>query len=83
MPKHLVMYAPSTGYKRKDGYIKFVSAKISELLEKKEIKNFKLIIETTTNQTVEISYTIPETGEKNESQSKRKSLQKRSAQSSV
>jgi len=64
MPEHLVMYAPSTGYKRKDGYIKFVSKKISELLEKKKIKKFKLIIDTTTGQIVEFDYTIPKPKER-------------------
>lgn len=64
MIKHLVMYAPSTGYKRKDGYIKFVSEKISELLENKKVKKVKLTIDTTTGQIVEFDYTMPKSGEK-------------------
>ena len=60
MPEHLVMYAPSTGYKRKDGFIKFVSSKITKLLEKKEIKKIKLTVDTTTGQIVEFDYTMPE-----------------------
>ena len=60
MPEHLVMYTPSTGYKRKDGFIKFVSSKITKLLEKKEIKKIKLTVDTTTGQIVEFDYTMPE-----------------------
>lgn len=55
----IVIYAPSTGYKRKDGYIKFVSEKITELLERKEIEKFKLVVNTTTNETVTFDYRIP------------------------
>jgi|TARA_R100001460_G_scaffold14217_1_gene31941 hypothetical protein len=64
MPEHLVMYAPSTGYKRKDGYIKFVSKKISELLENKKVKKVKLTIDTTTGQIVEFDYTMPKSKER-------------------
>lgn len=55
----IVIYSPSTGYKRKDGYIKFVSEKITELLERKEIEKFKLVVNTTTNETVTFDYRIP------------------------
>ncbi len=60
----IVIYSPSSGYKRKDGYIKFVSEKITELLEKKEIEKFKLVVNTTTNQTVTFDYKMPKTKEK-------------------
>ena len=56
----MVIYTPSTGYKRKDGFIKFVSSKITKLLEKKEIKKIKLTVDTTTGQIVEFDYTMPE-----------------------
>jgi hypothetical protein len=58
--EHMVIYTPSTGYKRKDGFIKFVSSKITKLLEKKEIKKIKLTVDTTTGQIVEFDYTMPE-----------------------
>ena len=55
----IVIYSPSTGYKRKDGYIKFVSEKITELLEKKEIEKFKLVVNTTTNEIITFDYRMP------------------------
>ena len=59
--KYVIMYSPTTGYNRKDGYFKFISAKFTELLESKKVKKVKLIVDTT-DEKYELDYKIPKEG---------------------